>query len=99
VLAIPGRPEWRGSEDLFDASNDSHRKQMWICRVVLFFRCVFRRQGPPGSSAQSIPCTLALVNRLREFTVHEASESPLSPFLAAVMSFSLSRKFGKQSVR
>ena len=45
---------------------------MRIARVALFFNCTFRR-SEPGSPL--IPCMLALVNRLREFTVPEARKS------------------------
>ena len=68
VLTIPGRPEWPDSGSSFDGSNESHRDQMWTCRVALLFRCTFKRPGPH----EPIPCVLALVNRLREFTVPEA---------------------------
>ena len=44
---------------------------MWTARVVLFFRCTFRR---PGVDTR-IPCTLALVNRLRPFTLQNARKS------------------------
>ena len=44
---------------------------MWTARVVLFFRCTFRR---PGDDTRS-PCTLALVNRLRPFTLQNARKS------------------------
>ena len=77
VLLIPGRPEWDRVASAFDGADQSYREQMWIARVALFFRCNFRRreQGSP-----LIPCTLALVNRLREFTVPEARESPYFPY-------------------
>ena len=70
VLTIPGRPEWPDSGSSFDGSNESHRDQMWICRVALFFRCTFQRPGQ--GQHPRIPCVLALVNRLRECTVPEA---------------------------
>ena len=63
VLTIPGRPEWPDSGSSFDGSNESHRDQMWKCRVALLFRCTFKRPGPH----EPIPCVLAIVNRLREF--------------------------------
>jgi len=72
VLAIPGRPEWPRSAESFDGTNESHREQMWVCRVALFFRCSFLK---PGSNAP-IVCELALVNRLRKFTVPEARKHP-----------------------
>ena len=56
----------------FDGADQSHREQMRIARVALFFNCNFRR-SEPGSPL--IPCMLALVNRLREFTVPEARKS------------------------
>lgn len=76
VLAIPGRPDWNRSASSFDGSNESHREQMWVARVVLFFKCTFRGQGPQD---EPIHCTLALVSRLREFTAPDARESPQSP--------------------
>jgi hypothetical protein len=72
VLAIPGRPEWPASAETFDGTNESHREQMWVCRVALFFRCSFLK---PGSNAP-IVCELALVNRLRKFTLPEARKHP-----------------------
>jgi hypothetical protein len=75
VLAIPGRPDWNHSASTFDGSKESHREQMWVARVVLFFKCTFRGQGPQD---QPIHCTLALVSRLREFTAPDARESPSS---------------------
>ena len=44
---------------------------MWTARVVLFFRCTFRR---PGDDTL-IPCSLAFVNRLRTFTLPDARKS------------------------
>lgn len=73
VLTIPGRPEWNRPAHAFDGADWSHREQMWIARVALFFRCNFRR---PGDGNPLIPCQLALVNRLRTFTVPEARKSP-----------------------
>ena len=61
VLAIPGRHDWNRSQNL----SMDHRKQMWIAGVVLFFKCNFRGPGPQD---KPIPCVLALVSRLREFT-------------------------------
>jgi hypothetical protein len=74
VLAIPGRPEWPRPAGSFNGMDQSHRDQMWVrcATVCLFFRCNFRR---PGEGNELIPCTLALVNRLREFTVPEAGKS------------------------
>ena len=70
VLTIPGRPEWPHSPGSFDGKNEDHRKQMWIAKSVLFFRCNFRRPGP--GQHPLISCFLALVHRLREFEVPEA---------------------------
>ena len=79
VLSIPGRHEWDRAASAFDGADQSHREQMWIARVALFFKCNFRRRelGSP-----LIPCMLALVNRLREFTIPEVREShsPYFPF-------------------
>ena len=44
---------------------------MWTSRVVLLFRCTFRR--PADNSL--IPCSLAFVNQLRTFTLPEARKS------------------------
>jgi hypothetical protein len=74
VLTIPGRPDWPDSGSSFDGSNESHRAQMWTCRVALLFRCRFRRQGP--GQHEPIPCNLAFVNRLGKFTVPEARKQP-----------------------
>ena len=79
VLAIPGRPDWNRSAKSFDRSDESHRKQMWIARVVLFFKCNFRGPGPQD---KPIPCVLALLSRLREFTAPDARKSPHTPYVA-----------------
>ena len=71
VLAITGRPEWNLTASTFDGTDWSHRKKMWIAQVVLLLKCYFRR---PGEGNQRIPCTLAFVNRLWEFTVPEAGK-------------------------
>jgi hypothetical protein len=78
VVAIPGRPEWPRSAESFDGTDESHREQMWVCRVALFFRCSCLK---PGSNAP-IECQLALVNRLCKFTVPEARKHP--DFLAHI---------------
>ena len=75
VVVIPGRPEWPDSGGSFDGSNKSHRDQMWIGRVALFFRCTFKKPGPPEQNAP-IPCVLALVNRFRQFTAPQARKQP-----------------------
>jgi hypothetical protein len=72
VLAIPGRPEWTRQAGSFYGMDQSHREQMWVATVPLHFKCNFRR---PGGRYPLIPCTLTLVNRLREFTVPEAGKS------------------------
>jgi hypothetical protein len=68
VLAIPGRPEWTRPAGSFDGMDHSHREQLWVATVSLLFKCNFRR---PEGGYPLIPCTLALFNRLREFTVPE----------------------------
>ena len=78
VLAIPGRPEWTRPAGSFDGMDHSHREQLWVATVSLLFKCNFRR---PGGGYPLIPCTLALVNRLREFTVPEAAGKSYSLFL------------------
>ena len=77
VLSIPGRPEWDLVASAFDGADQSHREQMWLARMALFCKCNFRRREP-GSPL--IPCTLAFVNWLREFTVPEAREFPYFPY-------------------
>ena len=76
---IPERPDWNRLARIFDGSDESHRKQMWIARVVLFFKCNFRELGPQD---KPIPCLLALVSRLRVFTAPDARKSPHPPYLA-----------------
>ena len=53
VLVIPRRPDWNRSASSYDGSDKSHRKQMWIARVVLFFKCNFLGQQ---QEARSISC-------------------------------------------
>ena len=73
IFFIPGRPAWDRTASAFDGADQSHREQMWvITRVALFLKCNFRR---PEQGSLLIPCTLALVNRLREFTVTDARKS------------------------
>ena len=94
VLAIPGRPDWNRPASAFDGTNEAHREQMWIARVTLFFKCNFRRPGLPGPLNPLIPCTLALVSRLRDFTLPEARKFQYSPqimivaFILALIGFS-----------
>ena len=68
VLCVPGRPEWKDSVQSFDGSNEDHLEDMWTCKVVLFFKCTFKRPG----AYEPFTCLLALVNRLRYFDVAEA---------------------------
>ena len=60
---IPGSPDWNRSARSFGGSDESHRKWMWISRVIPFFKCNFRAQELQDSP---ILCVLARVSRLRE---------------------------------